>query len=261
MEKATRESDKSTCSYCGYTGHKEVDCRKKKSGEPSKAEIMDAVKQIKEKKGGSVNHVNADGWLGSESLSGDTFHVSQTYPPRVAVANRGAVEFLIDSGATHHLVNDRRLLSSIESIPKITFGLAGSGSLESTHKGRLDINLKDSPSLKVADVYYVPGVRLNILSVMKLRHSGWKIDFDSHALTHGSTTFRMTSSGLPRVTFGAPRRHTATLVSPSSRGYLSRFPKSTRLSTASTFDSATSVERSSSTWRRVAIYATPSTIS
>ena len=74
------KGDKSTCSYCGYTGHKEVDCRKKKSGEPSKAEIMDAVKQIKEKKGGgSVNHVNADGWLGSESLSGDTFHVSQTY--------------------------------------------------------------------------------------------------------------------------------------------------------------------------------------
>ena len=74
------KGDKSTCSYCGYTGHKEVDCRKKKSGEPSKAEIMDAVKQIKEKKGGSVNHVNADGWLGGESLSGDTFHVSQTYP-------------------------------------------------------------------------------------------------------------------------------------------------------------------------------------
>ena len=251
------KSDKSTCSYCGYTGHKEVDCRKKKSGEPSKAEIMDAVKRIKEKKGGSVNHVNADGWLGSESLCGDTFHVSQTYPP-LAAANRGAVEFLIDSGATHHLVNDRCLLSSIESVPKITFGLAGSGSLESTQKGRLDINLKDSPSLKVADVYYVPGVRLNILSVMKLRHNGWKIDFDAHALSHGSTTFRMTSSGLPRVTFGAPRRPTA--VSPPL-GVPSRFPKSTRLSTASTFDSVTSVERSSSNWRRVAIYATPSKIS
>ena len=180
-----------------------MDCRKKKSGEPSKAEIMDAVKQIKEKKG-SVNHVNADGWLGGESLTGDTFHVSQTYP--LAAANRGVVEFLIDSGATHHLVNDQRLLSSIESVPKITFGLAGSGSLESTQKGLLNINLKDSPSLKVADVYYVPGVRLNILSVMKLRHSGWKIDFNSHALSHGSTTFRMTSSGLPRVTFGAPRQ-------------------------------------------------------
>ena len=84
-DKGKGGGDKSTCSYCGYTGHKEVDCRKKKSGEPSKAEIMDAVKQIKEKKGGSVNHVNADGWLGSESLSGDTFHVSQTYPPLVAV--------------------------------------------------------------------------------------------------------------------------------------------------------------------------------
>ena len=69
---------------------------------------MDAVKQIKEKKGGgSVNHVNADGWLAGESLSGDTFHVSQTCPPPLAAVNaRGAVEFLIDSGATHHLVND-----------------------------------------------------------------------------------------------------------------------------------------------------------
>ena len=189
-----------------------MDCRKKKSGEPSKAEIMDTVKQIKEKKG-SVNHVNANGWLAGESLSGDTFRISQANP-LVAVASPGTVEFLIDSGATHHLVNDRQLLLSIESVPKITFGLAGSGSLESTHKGRLDINLKDS-SLKVADVYYVPGVRLNILSVMKLRHNGWKIDFNSHALTHGSTAFRMTSSGLPKVTcFGVPRRPTADSISP-----------------------------------------------
>ena len=202
--------DKSTCSYCGYTGHKKVDCRKKKSGEPSKAEIMDAVKQIKEKKGGLVNHVNTDGWLGSELLSGDTFHVSQTSPP-LAIASPG-VEFLIDSGAMHHLVNDRGLLSSIKSVPKITFGLAGSGSLESTQKGRLDINLKDLPSLNVADICYVPGVRLNIFSVMKLRHSGWKIDFKAHALSHGSTTFRMTSSGLPRVTFDVPCHPTA--VSP-----------------------------------------------
>ena len=177
---------------------------------------MDAVKQIKENKGGLGNHVNADGWLGSESLSGNTFHVSQMCPPSVAVpiANRGAVEFLIDSGATHHLVNNRQLLLSIKSVPKITFGLAGSGSLESTQKGRLDINLKDSPSLKVTDVFYVPGVRLNILSVMKLRRSGWKIDFNSHALTHGSMTFRMTSSGLPRVSFGTPCRCTSASISP-----------------------------------------------
>ena len=194
---------KPKCSWCGIPGHKEVDCRKKQSGEPSKAQITEAVKQIKDK--GSINHVNASSWLGGgDAFGGETYHVSAVDSPPPA----NSVQFLIDSGASHHLVSDRTLLTGIEPVATVTFGLAGSGSLSSTERGYLVINRKGIPPAKIEDVYYVPGVRLNILSVTKLRSSGWKTDFNSHVLSIGANAFRITSTGLPRVSFGLPRPRT-----------------------------------------------------
>ena len=96
---------------------------------------------------GAVNHVNADDWAASNSTS-DIFGIVH----HVSDVDYSTQSFLIDSGATHHLVRDRNLLYDVISTPTITFGLAGAGSLSSTEKG----TLRATGDVSIGDVYHVP---------------------------------------------------------------------------------------------------------
>ena len=189
---------KPKCFWCGIPGHQEGDCRKKAAGEPSKAHIQEAAKKLMEKKG-SVNHVDANDWTAPTDVFGNVNLVSVSSPSPTRSS-----EFLVDSGASHHLVQDRSLLTNVQSIAPLTFGTAeaGADSLKATEKGTLPISVHgDTSPIEIHNVYHVPGVRMNILSVVNLRPIGWKFDFEAHAITFGSDRFPMTSTGLPRVRF------------------------------------------------------------
>ena len=182
-------SGKPKCDWCGIPGHLESECRKKSSGEPSRADIMEAARQLRDKRG-QVNRVDAQSWTAGENIFGSVNHI-------FAVSNETS-DFLVDSGATHHLVNDRSLLSNIESISPITFMLAGSGSLLGNAKGDIIIPVGKS-STPIKDVYHVPDVRMSILSMRKLQAQGWIVDFGKDSLSIKDTIFPINSAGPPIV--------------------------------------------------------------
>lgn len=187
-KKQAGKKDKTRCGWCNIPGHKEGDCRKKAAGEPSHAMVQQAAKQLMDKKG-SVNHVDADEWTSSGDIFGSIHHVSNS--PH----STSSYEFLLDSGASHHLVNDRSILSSVRTIKPITFGLAGSGSLKATEKGSITFE----GATFANDVHYVPDVRLNILSLTKLHREGWKVDFSNHLAKFGRFSFKVSKDGLPKI--------------------------------------------------------------
>lgn len=147
------------CSHCGNKGHVIEDCFKEKNGEPSRQELRDAAIFLKRKKdkSGLVNSAISNGWINPE-ISTVQAQISSVILPISA--------FLIDSGATHHLVSNKLLLSSITPLPvPLRFGLANTDArLAAKSKGIITVTLSTGENLKLHNVYYVPEARMNILS-------------------------------------------------------------------------------------------------
>jgi len=122
--------------------------------------------------------------------------------------------FLIDTGATHHLVADRSLLKDLVHLEvPLRFGLANTNTkIESTEKGTLSIGLSIGQSIYVKDVYYVPAARMSISSA-SLCTEGWTIDLATRTISKGDVKLDLVNKGvLPYVKL-ARRIQNVSLVS------------------------------------------------
>jgi len=122
--------------------------------------------------------------------------------------------FLIDTGATHHLVADRSLLKDLVHLEvPLRFGLANTNTkIESTEKGTLSIGLSIGQSISVKDVYYVPAARMSISSA-SLCTEGWTIDLATRTISKGDVKLDLVNKGvLPYVKL-ARRIQNVSLVS------------------------------------------------
>jgi hypothetical protein len=89
--------------------------------------------------------------------------------------------FIVDSGATCHMVYDARYVSNVRYMDRsITVG--GGRTLASIGTGNLEVLAKDSKGIiwpiTVHDVLIVPDLGVNLLSVAKLKQKGADISFD-----------------------------------------------------------------------------------
>lgn len=99
------------------------------------------------------------------------------------------VAFLLDSGSSANITHDRSLLVNVRTIPRVTFNHAGTtGSLSAIEVGCLPIK-HNGVDILVPDVYHVPGARLHLLSVFRIRRSGWSTDLVSDELRGHGLTF------------------------------------------------------------------------
>ncbi|GFZ51036.1 hypothetical protein JCM24511_08794 [Saitozyma sp. JCM 24511] len=185
-----KAENKKKCTWCDFKGHTQEECRKKAAGEPSKADIKAAAKQLAEKrtKGETNATINSiDGWISNPNLIA---HVS-TGPMLTH-------EFLIDSGASHHITPSRMLLTDIVALPHtMHFGLADTNTvIRSQEKGSLTLTTPGGTAFKVTDVYLVPNVRTHILSEGVLKSQGWDVDLRENMLTYKGHTFKVTRRGV-----------------------------------------------------------------
>jgi len=79
------------------------------------------------------------------------------------------ISFVVDSGATHHIVNNRNIMASTQPAD-ITIRTADGQSMPVAASG----TLKDFPG----QALYVPSATENLLSVNQLTANGWKAEFD-----------------------------------------------------------------------------------
>lgn len=183
------------CDWCGIRGHVADKCRKKSSGEPSLTALKEAARHIDAKRDksnskGEASHV--DGWIDS---SGSLYAVG---------VSPHASDFLIDTGATHHLTHDASIVEGMTKLARpLVFGLAGhSSTLSVTHKGSVVLHIGTHPVF-IEDVHYAPNARINILSEGLLREQGWNVDLDKNVITSGVKHIRISRNGrLPYIKVG-----------------------------------------------------------
>ena len=87
------------------------------------------------------------------------------------------LEWIIDSGATHHMTPLRQALTNISSLNKaIAFSTASKTSMIAREKGEMKVKMASGRILTITDVHYVPELRVNLLSPSRMMRHGWKVN-------------------------------------------------------------------------------------
>lgn len=83
----------------------------------------------------------------------------------------------VDSGATNHMCNDRSVMCNFSAQKSISVSVANGEKLETAGHGDVKVQLKDCIRT-LSNVYFVPNLSANLLSVSALVKKGYKVIFD-----------------------------------------------------------------------------------
>lgn len=154
-------SSKMKCFFCKRGSHVKKDCYKYKEWLKKKQSQCDGGKNNADK----VNKV--------EEPKCDFLFVVNSQ------SNNG---WVIDSGATSHVTNNKQLFNTFDSSAKGIVKVANNTIEKVNGKGTCNVNLVNEngqiSTAKLADVLYAPNIQGNLISVKKLMNNGFKIIFD-----------------------------------------------------------------------------------
>ncbi len=146
------------CHYCGKPGHFKRDCRK-------------WAKRRSE--GGGYKRL-------SKQCSGnqDAMLIGQ------ALAAKSGSEWLVDSGATSHMVNERRLLTEVQYFdPGESVTLGDGNRLEVKSVGTVDVEMSltngSTRKCSLQEVLYVPKLSYSLISVARATEMGKTVTFSN----------------------------------------------------------------------------------
>ncbi|KAH7838943.1 hypothetical protein Vadar_033002 [Vaccinium darrowii] len=114
----------------------------------------------------------------TEEVCASSIVIKKSETTLAAVSNRGAINYnddwIVDSGCSNHMTGDKKKLSNLSAYKGDRVVVTTNNSrLPITHIGKTAINPRFSPSeVKLQDVYHVPGMKKNLLSVSQLTSSG-----------------------------------------------------------------------------------------
>lgn len=84
----------------------------------------------------------------------------------------------IDSGATNHMCNDAQIMHDIEVDKPLEVYVANGERLLTAGRGKVQVNVGSSVKT-ISNVFYVPKLSANLLSVSELTRKGYSVSFDS----------------------------------------------------------------------------------
>ena len=94
--------------------------------------------------------------------------------------------WFLDTGATHHLTHSREWLHDYKTLSKplqVRFG--DNGMKMAIGKGTIDLPINNKSMITMTNVYFVPGLAKNLLSVSEATSNGMVLEFhNNHAIIH-----------------------------------------------------------------------------
>ena len=140
------------CYYCGKEGHWKNDCYKRKSDETGKQH---------------------EGYGGSQEF---------TFLAEKAELNLTS-GWIVDSGASQHYCGDRRAFSCYSYISKDqAITIADRKKIKATGIGEIPIPTVTG-SIKLTNVWHVPGIGGNLLSVSRMVDASYRVEFGARICT------------------------------------------------------------------------------
>ena len=141
----------SKCAYCNKGNHTESSCMKKQ---------IDMLTQLLENNGISFPDSSKKRKGGSISDDRERVHA-------LVAGTSSSPSFIIDSGASRHMVSTKEAFSSLDMSKGPSIVLGDDSLTESLGKGRIDLYHG-----QFSNVLYVTGLASNLLSVYQMTHIG-----------------------------------------------------------------------------------------
>ena len=158
---------KVVCEQCGRNNHKIKDCYyyKRMHQQDNQAQNLKTVQS---------NIAEADGF----AFMMENIHSIQR-------TNINEIIFLLDSGATDHIVNREDFFSSSSVLsPSMRISVAKTGqSITAIKRGTIQVVTNLGIPGTLEDVLYAPDAAFNLLSVRRIQEKGMRIIFDTEGVT------------------------------------------------------------------------------
>ncbi|MCO5612761.1 hypothetical protein L7F22_067031 [Adiantum nelumboides] len=155
------------CSHCGRHGHLVHECRTKRREQ----------QRTDRRPRPQLQHVEvpAISEYGMETLQLFTSHINYVGCLASSVA---ATDWLLDTGATHHMTPHSHLLCDYKHLAQqVQVYLGDNHSLNAVGLGCLRVTLPSGALVIIRDIYHILGLRRNILSVTAATSMGSSIEF------------------------------------------------------------------------------------
>ncbi|MCO5594326.1 hypothetical protein L7F22_048356 [Adiantum nelumboides] len=156
------------CIHCGRHGHLVHECRTKRQEQ----------QRTDRRPRSQLQHIEvpALSQYGMESLQLFTSMLNSTRD--LATSTDTSVEWLLDTGATHHMTPTSSWLRDYKTLARhVQVYLGDNHCLHAIGLGNLHVTLPSGAAIIIRDIYHIPGLRRNILSVTAATSSGSSIEF------------------------------------------------------------------------------------
>lgn len=152
------DSKRTTCFYCGKEGHRIKDCYSRKNyHERNQRRRVSPSNTISNRKNDYAMMATTE-------------------------SNSNATSWIIDSGASHHIVGNKELFvkgSLTESRP-ISILLGTNERVSSYYNGTINLCTENGTKIKLVNVLYCPEIRNNLLSVLRIQEKGYEVIFKNN---------------------------------------------------------------------------------
>ena len=177
--KKKSQKKKGTCSYCSKSGHTEDMCYKKKCDEAAKDGAEKPKEKPKEEKTELVARV--------AQMDGITPPSLRLFMARKETRKATVLDWIIDLGASAHMSSQHKWFTTYRPlVPPESVTIGNGESIPAIGIGCVSINLKLGDNRTVTtvirDVYYVPDLDRNLLSVSYLAEFNLASEKTSHAI-------------------------------------------------------------------------------
>jgi len=99
----------------------------------------------------------------------------------VAQENASNIWFL-DSGCSNHMTGNKGLFEELNTSVKAQIKLGNDNIVEVMGKGAINV-ITNRGKKTIPDVYFVPGLKHNLISVGQLMQKGYKVSFENNVCT------------------------------------------------------------------------------
>eukprot|EP00253_Pinus_taeda_P036044 PITA_36044 len=149
-----------------------------RGGRNSPANAQEATIQIRTKAKAATNKEDNIMLKDKENISQDNVLLACN----MAETNSEDLWFL-DSGCSNHMTGNIALFSALDQNVKSKVTLGSDSKISLMGKGEVKIFTKKGEKKTIADVYYVHGMRCNLLSIGHLVHKGYNVFFKNDVCT------------------------------------------------------------------------------
>lgn len=169
------------CFGCGKIGHKKSSCFAQKKGKKN----SNNVNKASDEKGSTLCAVtNGQECACIKQQAVNTAQKVQRNDNTVRRSDDASqIEFVMDSGATQHMANNKQYFDNLEGTDNIEIRIAKKNqSIMSTERGNISVKTfyeGDSSTKKMENVLYVKDLQCNLMSIRSLTKKGYRVVFEN----------------------------------------------------------------------------------